>query len=97
MKEITMFRRTLTLSSDDRNSLIDHRDHDRRPDVRERCAAILKIADGRSARFVALEGLLKPREPDTIYSWMDLFEEQGVDGLIQCQQGGNHRQPFCGS
>jgi hypothetical protein len=94
LKEIAMYRRTLSLSPADRNCLTDHRDHDRRPDVRERCAAILKVADGRSAHFMAREGLLKPRDPDTIYSWMDRFEEQGVEGLIECQQGGNHRQPF---
>jgi len=35
--------------------------------MRERATAILKIAEGISARQVALDGLLKPRKPDTIY------------------------------
>jgi hypothetical protein len=37
-------RRTLTLTETRRHELEHHRDHDRRPWVRERCAALLKIA-----------------------------------------------------
>ena len=30
---------------------------------------------------MALEGLLKPRQPDTIYRWLDRYEAEGADGL----------------
>jgi hypothetical protein len=38
--------RSLALSDNDRAELLYHRDHDPKPYVRERCAALLKIADG---------------------------------------------------
>jgi hypothetical protein len=41
-------RRTLALADDRRAELLYHRDHDPKPYVRERCAALLKIADGHS-------------------------------------------------
>ena len=61
-------RRTVTLSWTQRRELEQARDHDPRPDVRERCAAVLKIADGAAAHAVARRGLLKPRDPDTLYA-----------------------------
>ena len=59
-------RRTLDLTDPQRQELLHHRDHDPRPYVRERCAALRKIADGQSAHAVARQGLLKPRDPDTV-------------------------------
>ena len=38
-------RRTLDLTVSQRQELLHHHDHDSRPYVRERCAALLKIAD----------------------------------------------------
>lgn len=49
--------------------------------MRERASAILQVASGRSGRWVALEGLLRPRQPDTIYRWLDRYETDGVAGL----------------
>ena len=63
-------RRTLELTVAQRQKLLHYRDHDPRPYVRERCAALLKIADGQSAHAVARQGRLKPRDPDTVYSWI---------------------------
>jgi len=60
-------RRTLSLSRQQRHILEHHRDHDKRAYVRERCGALLKIAAGQSAHAVAKHGLLKPRDPDTVY------------------------------
>ena len=54
-------RRTLALTAAQRQQLLHHRDHDPRPYVRERCAALLKIAGGRSPHAVARAGLLRPR------------------------------------
>ncbi len=39
-------QRILTLTDTQRQELIDYRDHDPRPFVRERCAALLKVAAG---------------------------------------------------
>ena len=35
-------RRTLHLTDEQRRTLVDYRDHDRRPYLRERCAALTK-------------------------------------------------------
>ena len=51
-----MVRRTLTLTEEQRQELLRLRDHDPRPYVRERGAAILKIADGQSPHHVASPG-----------------------------------------
>ena len=89
-----MQQRTLKLSENQRRTLIEHRNHDPRPDMRERCAAILKVADGQSPRSVALAGLLRPRDPDTVYGWLNSFERQGIEGLMSGRQGGSRRRPF---
>ena len=69
--------RTLTLTPEQRAYLEQVRDRDKRPYLRERAAALLKIADGASALQVARTGLLKPRKPDTLYRWLNGFQEQG--------------------
>ncbi len=84
-------RRTLTLTEAQRQELLQYRDHDPRPYVRERSAALLKIADGQSPHAVARHGLLKPRDPDTVYSWLDSYERLGVRGVLLFQHGGAHR------
>jgi hypothetical protein len=66
-----MYRRILDRTPAQRAALVQTRDHDRRAYVRERAAALLKIADGASPHAVALHGLLKPRHPDTLYDWLD--------------------------
>ena len=84
-------RRTLTLSEDQHQQLSHHRDHDPRPYARERCAALLKVADGQSPHAVACHGLLKRRDPDTLYQWLDRFQAEGLPGLLAHQQGGYRR------
>jgi transposase len=85
-------QRTLDLTDPQRADLLHYRDHDPRPYVRERCAAILKIADGQAAHAVACHGLLKSRDPDTVYSWLNHYEETGLDGLLGSQQSGSRRR-----
>lgn len=87
-------RRIFTLTDVQRQELLHHRDHDPRPYVRERCAGLLKVADGQSAHAVARQGLLKPRDPDTVYSWLDMYERLGIRGVLWFQQGGAHRRPL---
>jgi len=84
-------RRTLTLTEEQLQQLRDLRDHDARPYVRERCAALLKVADGLAPHAVACHGLLRPRDPDTLYAWLDRFQAQGLPGLLAHQHGGDRR------
>ena len=85
-------RRELSLTTQQREALIWHRDHHQRPDVREKAAALLKIAEGAPPHWVAKSGLLKPRDPDTVYSWLKIYLDEGFDGLIRRQQGGARRR-----
>lgn len=83
--------RTLSLTDTQRQELVDARDHDPRPYVRERCAAMVKIADGHTPHSVAQQGLLKPRDPDTVYGWLSHYQHAGLPGLIARQHGGRRR------
>src|SRR5437763_1740633 len=74
--------RTITLTEEQRQQLLQLRDHDPRPYVRERGAALLKIAEGDTPHRVAKHGLLKSRDPDTGYSWLELYQASGAQGLI---------------
>ncbi len=85
----------LALAPEQRQELTDLRDHDPRPYVRERAAALLKIADGTSGLQVAQFGLLKPRDPDTIYAWVKRYQEQGIPGLMI--RAGRGRKPTSAS
>ena len=84
--------RSLTLKTIEVHELIDPRDHDPRPYVRERCSAILKIAEGHSAHWVAENGLLKARNPDTVYDWLNAYEAEKLAGLEKHQPGGPRRR-----
>jgi hypothetical protein len=70
-------RRTFYPTPEQETELIRTRDHDPRPYLRERAAALLKIAAGMSPHAVARTGLLKPREPDTVYTWLNDFIRDG--------------------
>ena len=78
-----MRRRTLDLTAAQRAELLAARDHDPRPYLRERAAALLLIADGQSAHAVARHGLYRPRDPDSLYSWLDRYQAAGLPGLRQ--------------
>lgn len=71
----------IALSHQERQELETARDRHTKPYMRERCAAILKIADGQSGHQVALQGLYKPRQPDTIYDWARRYQDEGLSGL----------------
>lgn len=88
-----MQRRTLTLTDRQRAELVALRDHDRRPYLRERAAALLRIADGESPHAVARRGILKPHAPDTLYDWLDRYTAQGSTGLIQQRRGSRGFSP----
>ncbi len=74
-------RRTLALSDEQRAELQRARDRHPKAHVREKAAALLKVADGQSAHAVAKQGLLKARDPDTVYRWLNRYLTDGLDGL----------------
>lgn len=69
------------LSDDEQTALQRIRDTDPHPYVRERAAAILKMAEGRSARDVAYHGLLKRRYHETPAQWYRRYCQEGAAGL----------------
>lgn len=85
---------TLILTPDQQRELEGARDHHALAYVRERAAALLKIAQGQSAHHVALTGLLKPRDPDSVYGWMKRYQAEGVSGLVIRPGRGRKRQYF---
>src|SRR2546425_255532 len=74
----------IVLTPQERQALLDLRDHASKPYQRERAAALLKVADGLPAARVAREGLLRPRQPDTVYDWVKRFhaERAHVDAVV---------------
>lgn len=72
---------TICLMPEQQKQLEQIRDTDKRPYMRERAAAILKIAEGVSPHQVALNGLLKSRKPDTVYDWVERYKTEGITGL----------------
>ena len=78
-----MKQRTFTLDDEQRLALEQMRDRHPVPYLRERAAALLKVADGMSPHAVARHGLLKPRRPDTVYAWLNAYEQDGLAGLVQ--------------
>jgi len=76
-----MWRRQVELTKEQRDELTWIAKRDPKPYRRERAVAILKVAGGAVAARVAAQGLLVPRDPDTVYGWLDRFAERGLAGL----------------
>jgi transposase len=72
----------LELRSEQQAELEEARKHHPKPYVRERAAAILKVAGGQSMRRVALHGLLTVHEPETIGEWIKRYLTEGLAGLL---------------
>ena len=85
-------QRRLKLTKTQRQELENNRNHHPEAYVRERCGALLKVADGQAAHAVARHGLLKPRDPDAVYAWLNFYQTEGLAGLLAHRQGGNHRR-----
>ena len=88
-----MHRRTLDLSAEQRAELEHVRDRDGRAYLREMAGALLKIADGHSARQVALTGLLRARKPETVCGWLDRYRADGLTGLVHRPRRGGGISP----
>ena len=87
-----MGRSLSVVLSDAQRLELDHaRAHHPKPYIRERAAAILKVASGLSVRSVASSGLLVPREPETLSAWISRYLAHGLPGLLV--QPGRGRKP----
>lgn len=82
---------TIELNAEQRRELAQARDHHALPHVREKAAAILKIANGQSGRDVAFHGLLRHRRTETVYRWVHRYLAEGMAGLLV--RGGRGRKP----
>jgi hypothetical protein len=91
-----MYRRTLTLTPEQRAELVRTRDRDRRPYLRDYAAALLKIADGQAPFAVARVGLARPRDPDTVYSWLAKYQRGGLAALVHRPRGHRGFSPRAG-
>ena len=85
-------RLKLELSEAERITLQEAVQHHPRPHVRERCAALLKVAEGYSPHWVARHGLLVSRDPDSVYQWLTYYQQGGIAALLRHQQGGIQRR-----
>ena len=88
-----MTHRRLSLTEAQRLELEQLRDHAPKPYLRERAAAVLKVADGQAVEAVARAGLLRRWDRHALYSWLKRFEARGVAGL-QIQPGRGRKPAF---
>jgi hypothetical protein len=86
-------RRTFDPTPEQRRTLRELARRHPKPYVRERAAALLKLADGQSAAEVARSGLLQRRRPETVGRWRDRFLAEGVAGL-RIRPGRGRRPAF---
>jgi transposase len=70
-----------SLSAEQQAELTRLRDHHPKPYLRERAAALLKVAAGAPIAHVAAHGLLRPRDEETVSAWIARYRQQGVAGL----------------
>mgnify|MGYP000105312468 CR=1 FL=1 len=88
---MTTKKREIDLSETEETTLIEMRNHHAKPHMRERAAALLKIAAGKSVNWVAQEGLLRERKWETVASWLNAYEAEGLAGLYD--KKGRGRKP----
>jgi hypothetical protein len=86
-------RRYLVLSEGQQAELDRLWRRDPRPYMRERAGALLRIAEGRSPHWVAVHGLLRCRQPDTVIGWLNAYERGGVAALVQRPRRGRRFSP----
>ena len=86
-------KRKITLNDQQQSELTKTRDHAAKPYLRERAAAILKVAEGESMRHVGKYGLLRKTRHETISEWIDRYEEEGLVGL-KVKEGRGRKPAF---
>ena len=83
----------IELKEPERVELEQLRDKGSKTYLRERAAAILKIASGMSASEVASHGLLKRRQYQTVCHWVRRYQAEGVEGF-KIRQGRGRKAAF---
>lgn len=86
-------KRKVVLEEQQYRELSKTRDHAALPYLRERAAAIIKVAEGVSVRKVAEHGLLKRVRHETVSEWIDRYEQEGLEGL-KIRQGRGRKPAF---
>jgi hypothetical protein len=81
-----MKRIELKLEPYQTKTLEQMRDHHPVPYLREKAAALLKVAAGETVEAVAQRGLLKRRKVVTVRDWVKAYRDQGLGGLYQKQR-----------
>jgi|SRR5215470_3059753 len=74
-------RRKFVLTDRQRRALTRARDCHPKPHLREKAAALLKVADGWDLQDVAAFGLLRPRSRNTVAAWLNRYQRRGLAGL----------------
>jgi hypothetical protein len=88
-------RTRITLSAEQRAELVQIRSHHAKRYMRERAAAILQVADGKTVAEVARQGLIRHRQDETVGEWVERYRDQGVQGLeIQAGRGRKRGKPL---
>src|SRR5690242_3096552 len=75
-------RVTVHLTQAQRAELLALRSEHPKAYVRERVAAILQIADGKTVGDVAHKGLLTQRQDETVSAWVKRYVTEGTAGLV---------------
>jgi len=86
------YRLKLLLSEAEQQTLEEAVRHHPHPDARERASALLQVHRGHSPHWVASSGLLRPRDPDSVYQWLGYYQDEGIAGLFGRRHGGPHRR-----
>lgn len=87
-------RLTITLSQEQHDELRQARDHHAKAYVREKAAALLKMADEQlPALEVARSRLLKRRDDNTVRDWWHRYQHGGLTALL-VQKGRGRRPAF---
>lgn len=76
-----MSENRLVLSAEEQQALLNMRDHAPKTYLRERAAALLKLAAGESLTQVAQAGLLRSRDRHTLLDWLRRYQAEGLAGL----------------
>lgn len=83
--------RRLELSEAERTTLEQAVRHHPKAYARERASALLKVAAGASGLWVAEHGLLRRHDADTVYAWLDQYEDAGL--AVLAIRPGRGRKP----
>jgi hypothetical protein len=84
---------TVELSESQERELEKVRHQHTKAYMRERAAAVLKVAKGERVRTVAEKGLLTRHEPETVHHWIKNYLARGLQGW-DIQRGRGRKAAF---